>query len=73
MATLFITRDVLMAAIWLSFGNGLLLANLQFRREDSRGNVEAVPVPNVRYYAGIALIVLAVLLLGLQIYSDIAG
>jgi hypothetical protein len=72
-ASLFITRDALMAAIWLSFGNGLILANLQFKKQDVSGNVVAAPVPRIRYYAGLALIAMAVLLLGLQVYNDFAG
>jgi hypothetical protein len=72
-ASLFITKDVLMAAIWLSFGNGLILASLQFKKQDAAGNVVAAPVPKVRYYAGLGLIAMAVLLLGLQIYNDLAG
>ena len=71
-ASLFITKDALMAAIWMSFGNGLILANLQFKKQDAKGNVAAAPVPKVRYYAGMALLALAVLLLGLQIYNDLA-
>lgn len=71
-ASLFLTRDPLMAAIWLSFGNGLILANLRFSKPDATGNMIAAPVPKVRYYVGIALIVMAVVLLIFQVYSDMS-
>ena len=69
-ASLFVTRDPLMAAIWLSFGNGLILSNLRFSNPDAAGNMVAAPVPKVRFYVGIALIVMAVALLGVQVYAD---
>ncbi|MBX0334715.1 hypothetical protein K3G39_15855 [Pontibacter sp. HSC-14F20] len=69
-ASLFLTRDPLMAAIWLSFGNGLILSNLRFSRPDTAGNLVAAPVPKIRFYVGIALIVMAVILLGVQVYTD---
>lgn len=69
-ASLFLTRDPLMAAIWLSFGNGLILSNLRFSRPDATGNLVAAPVPKVRFYVGISLIVMAVVLLGVQVYTD---
>jgi hypothetical protein len=71
-ASLFLTRDPLMAAIWLSFGNGLVLANLRFSKPDAAGNMVAAPVPKVRLYVGIALIVMAVVLLLFQVYSDMS-
>lgn len=70
-ASLFITRDALTAAIWLSFGNGLILSNLRFRRMDDTGSMVTAPVPKVRLYVGLALIVLAVLLLLFQVYLDL--
>ncbi len=70
-ASLFLTKEYLTPAIWLSFGNGLILANLKFNRKDDRGNVVAVPVPKARVYAGLFLIVLAVILLAVQVYLDI--
>jgi uncharacterized membrane protein YidH (DUF202 family) len=69
-ASLFLTRDPLMAAIWLSFGNGLILANLRFSKTDAAGNLVATPVPKVRLYVGIGLIVMAVVMLVLQVISD---
>lgn len=69
-ASLFLTRDPLMAAIWLSFGNGLVLANLRFSKPDAAGNLVAAPVPKVRLYVGIGLIAMAVVLLVVQVYSD---
>jgi hypothetical protein len=70
-ASLFLTREALTAAIWLSFGNGLILANLQFKRIDEAGNIVTPPVPKARLYVGLALIVMAVLLLAFQVYLDI--
>lgn len=71
-ASLFLTRDPLTAAIWLSFGNGLILANLRFNQVDDAGNSVAAPVPKVRFYVGIALIVMAVVLLLFQVYTDMS-
>lgn len=71
-ASLFLTRDPLMAAIWLSFGNGLILANLRFNRPDAAGNLVPAPVPRVRLFVGISLIVMAVVLLLFQVYLDMA-
>ncbi|PKV75595.1 hypothetical protein [Pontibacter ramchanderi] len=69
-ASLFMTRDPLMAAIWLSFGNGLILSNLRFSKPDAAGNLVAAPIPKVRFYVGIGLIIMAVVLLGVQVYTD---
>ncbi|ARS37747.1 hypothetical protein [Pontibacter actiniarum] len=70
MVSLFVTREALTAAIWLSFGNGLILSDLRFKQVDENGNVYSKPVPKMRLYTAIFLIVLAVLLLGLQIFLD---
>ncbi|MBB6610197.1 hypothetical protein H7F15_04025 [Pontibacter sp. Tf4] len=70
LVSLFLTGQALTAAVWLSFGNGLLLSNLQFNRLNEYGQQEKQPIPKVRVYTGIFLIVLAVLLLLLQIYQD---
>ncbi len=59
-----------MAAIWLSFGNGLLLTDYKLTKQDEQGNTYLQPVPKVRFYAGLFLIGLAVLLLFLQIVVD---
>lgn len=69
-ASLFLTREALTAAIWLSFGNGLILSNLRLKKVDERGNMMVAPVPKVRLYVGIGLIVMAVLLLIFQVYLD---
>jgi uncharacterized membrane protein YidH (DUF202 family) len=71
-ASLFMTREALTAAIWLSFGNGLILANLRFQKPDGNGNMVAAPVPKIRLYVGIALIVMAVLLLLFQVFTDLS-
>ncbi|RAU83479.1 hypothetical protein [Pontibacter arcticus] len=68
--SLFLTRDIMMAAIWLSFGNGLMLATFKFNTVDAAGNNVLKPVPPVRMYIGIGLMVLAVALLLLQVYFD---
>ena len=70
MVSLFLTREVLTAAVWLSFGNGLILSDLRFMATDDKGNAYIKPVPRARIYAAIFLIVLAIVLLGLQIYLD---
>ncbi|WP_018478011.1 hypothetical protein [Pontibacter roseus] len=70
-ASLFLTRDPLMAAIWLSFGNGLIVSNLRLKRMDEQGNLVVAPVPKVRLYVGLGLIVMAVLLLLFQVYLDL--
>ncbi|MBD1396089.1 hypothetical protein H9Q13_02835 [Pontibacter sp. JH31] len=71
-ASLFLTREALTAAIWLSFGNGLILSNLRFKKVDEAGNVVVPPVPKVRLYVGLGLIVMAVLLLLFQVYLDMS-
>jgi uncharacterized membrane protein YidH (DUF202 family) len=71
-ASLFLTREALTAAIWLSFGNGLILSNLRFKKTDEAGNLVLPPVPKVRLYVGLGLIVLAVLLLLFQVYLDMS-
>lgn len=70
-ASLFVSTEVLTAAIWLCFGNGLLVANLQFKQVDENGNQVQRPVPRTRVVVGVFLIVMAVMLLGLQIFSDV--
>lgn len=70
MVTLLLLRQPLTAAVWLSFGNGLILSNLKFTGTDEKGNVYLKPVPPIRYYVAVSLIVLAVLLLALQVYLD---
>jgi len=70
MVTLLLTRQPLTAAVWLSFGNGLILSDLRFTGTDERGNEYIKPVPPARFYTAIFLVVLAVLLLGLQVYLD---
>jgi hypothetical protein len=70
LVSLVLTREALTAAVWLSFGNGLILSDLRFTGKDERGNVYVKPIPRARLYAAIFLIVLAVLLLGLQVYLD---
>ncbi|RIJ42101.1 hypothetical protein [Pontibacter oryzae] len=71
MVSLFITREALTAAIWLSFGNGLILSDLKFTQTDEKGNAYQKPVPKLRMYTAIFLIVLAVILLGLQVVMDL--
>lgn len=70
MVSLFLTREALTAAVWLSFGNGLILADLRFSATDEKGNTYIKPIPKARYYTAIFLIVFAILLLGLQVYLD---
>ncbi|WP_439882868.1 hypothetical protein ACSX1A_06810 [Pontibacter sp. MBLB2868] len=72
LVSLFITHETLTAAIWLSFGNGLILSDLRFTSTDSNGNAYVKPIPKARTYAAIALLVLAVLLLILQVYLDLS-
>ena len=69
-ASLFLTKEILTSAIWLSFGNGLILTDYKFKRQDAQGNVSFAPVPKARFYTGLFLIVFAVLLLFFQIYLD---
>lgn len=70
LVSLIIMGQVLTAAIWLSFGNGLLLSFLRFTRVTESGQSETAPVPRVRFYAGILLILMAGALLLLQIIQD---
>jgi len=70
LVTLFLVGQALTAAIWLSFGNGLLLSNLRFTRLNEQGLTELQPIPKARVYAGIFLIVLAGVLLLLQVLQD---
>lgn len=71
LATLFLTGQGLTAAIWLSFGNGLILSGLRFKQVNETGQEAYAPVPNARIYTGVFLIVLAVVLLIIQIIADI--
>lgn len=70
LVSLFFSSDALMAAIWLSFGNGLILSDLRLTGVDEQGNQFVKPIPRVRTYVAIMLIVFAVLLLLLQIFMD---
>ena len=70
MVSLFLTREALTAAVWLSFGNGLILSDLRFSATDEKGNTFVKPIPKARLYTAIFLFVFALLLLGLQIYLD---
>lgn len=70
MVTLLLLRQPLTAAVWLSFGNGLILSDLRFTGTDDNGNTYLKPVPPVRLYVAVFLIVLALLLLALQVYLD---
>ena len=70
LVTLFLLGQALTAAIWLSFGNGLLLTSLRFSRINEFGESELQPVPKARMYAGIFLIMMAGVLLLLQIVQD---
>lgn len=73
LASLFITKQALMAAIWLSFGNGLILSDLRLTGVDEKGNVYQKPISKARLIAALLLIVFAVLLLLLQLYMDFRG
>lgn len=70
LVSLFLTREALTAAIWLSFGNGLILSDLRFTGVDESGKVYVKPIPKARFYTAIFLIIFAVLLLALQVYMD---
>lgn len=70
LVSLFFTNDALMAAIWLSFGNGLILSDLRFTGTDAQGNMYVKPIPKTRTYTAIFLIVMAVLLLIFQVFLD---
>ncbi|QCR21974.1 hypothetical protein [Pontibacter sp. SGAir0037] len=69
--TLIIFREALTAAIWLSFGNGLLVSNLRLKGVDEQGRQFVKPIPRIRVNIGLFLIVLAVMLLFLQVYLDL--
>ncbi len=71
LVTLFLMGQALTAAIWLSFGNGLMLTSLRFNRVNEFGEMEQQPVPKARLYTGIFLIVLAGILLLLQVIQDL--
>ncbi|TPE45966.1 hypothetical protein [Pontibacter mangrovi] len=70
LVSLLFTRDALMAAIWLSFGNGLVLSDLRFTGVDEAGRTYEKPIPKARTFTALFLIVLAVLLLAFQIFMD---
>mgnify|MGYP005749917841 CR=1 FL=1 len=70
LASLVITKQVLTAAVWLSFGNGLILSDLRMTGVDEGGNVYEKPIPKARTITAILLIVFAVLLLLFQVYVD---
>ncbi|MBC5991767.1 hypothetical protein [Pontibacter cellulosilyticus] len=70
LASLFITKQTLMAAIWLSFGNGLILSDLRLTGVDEKGNVFVKPIPKARMITALLLIVFAVALLLFQIFLD---
>lgn len=71
LASLFLSGQVLTATIWLSFGNGLVLSGLRFNQLNEQGQEVVVPVPKARVYTGIFLILLAVVLLVIQILTDL--
>lgn len=70
LASLLITKQALTAAVWLSFGNGLILSDLRLSGVDDIGNVYRKPVPRARTITAILLIVFAVLLLLFQMFLD---
>ncbi|GAB3197583.1 uncharacterized protein YpmB [Pontibacter aydingkolensis] len=70
LASLFVTKQALTAAVWLSFGNGLILSDLRLTGVDDKGNVYQKPIPKSRTITAILLIVFAVLLLFFQIFLD---
>lgn len=70
LASLLITRQALMAAIWLSFGNGLILSDLRLTGVDEKGKVYQKPISRARLITAMLLIVFAVVLLLLQLYMD---
>ncbi len=69
-ASLLITKEALTAAVWLSFGNGLILSDLRLSGVDQNGQVYEKPIPKARTITAIALIVFAVLLLLFQMILD---
>ncbi|MCC9167104.1 hypothetical protein [Pontibacter harenae] len=70
---LILTGQILTAAIWLSFGNGLILSNLRFKRTNETGNQVLRPIPRSRMLVGIFLLFAAVLMLLFQVYVDLFG
>lgn len=70
LVALLISREALTAAIWLSFGNGLILSDLRFKEKDASGREYEKPIPKARTYTALFLIGFAILLLLLQIYFD---
>ncbi|MEJ8802384.1 hypothetical protein [Pontibacter sp. H249] len=70
LASLLITQQALTAAVWLSFGNGLILSDLRLTGVDEKGNVYQKPIPKARTITAILLIVFAVLLLFFQMFLD---
>jgi hypothetical protein len=73
LVTLLITKETLTAAIWLSFGNALILSDLRFSGIDVSGQEFIKPIPKARLIAAGFLFVLAVLLLMFQIYLDFSN
>ncbi|WP_276495807.1 hypothetical protein [Pontibacter litorisediminis] len=71
LASLLFTRDALMSAIWLSFGNGLILSDLRLTGVDEQGKEFVKPIPRARTIVALVLIVFAVLLLLFQIFLDL--
>ena len=67
---LLFTGEALTSAIWLSFGNGLVLSGLRFKHTNEIGQEVYAPIPKARIYTGAFLIVLAVLMLFVQILAD---
>jgi len=70
LVALILSGEVLTAAIWLSFGNGLIVSSLRFRQVDEQGQTFYAPIPKARLYTGLFLIVLAIVLLFIQILAD---
>ncbi|MCJ8163643.1 hypothetical protein MKJ04_02240 [Pontibacter sp. E15-1] len=70
MVTLLLLKQPLTAAIWLSFGNGLILSDLKFTGTDAKGITYTKPIPPARFFTALFLIVMAVVMLALQIYLD---
>ncbi|MDX5347765.1 MAG: hypothetical protein LPK19_11015, partial [Hymenobacteraceae bacterium] len=71
-AVLLLSKDILMAAIWLSFGNGLLLSQVRLTKPNPVTGVMPAQNPAVKYVSRF-LIGLAVVLLIFQVYSDVTG
>ncbi|WP_299822127.1 hypothetical protein [uncultured Pontibacter sp.] len=70
LASLLISKQALTAAVWLSFGNGLILSDLRLSGIDKNGNTFEKPIPRARTITAILLIVFAVLLLLFQVFLD---